>query len=133
MLLAGPGDLAGHDRGGIVVDARETTTDLQPKLKQTNLAPAVAAVQAATKDPQALAALTEFVSGKAADGTKVERPSEQAKGVLKAISKAADTDFNQFALAQVVVNQANTPLAEQDLERISARLRPTTTTRWLSR
>ena len=88
---------------------------LQKEVKEEKLAPAVEAVEAAAKNPEAMAALSEFAEGKNADGIKVEKPSEPAKEALKAISKAADADFNQFALAQIVVNQAKKPLPTGDL------------------
>jgi solute:Na+ symporter, SSS family len=83
---------------------------LQKEVKDENLAPAVAAIEKVAKDPTDKAALTDFVNG------KVTEPSKQAKDGLATISKAAGTDFNQFALAQVVVNQAQTPLPTKDLE-----------------
>jgi SSS family solute:Na+ symporter len=88
---------------------------LQKEVKEEKLAPAIEAIQAAAKNPDAMAALSEFAEGKNADGIKVEKPSEPAKEALKAISKAADADFNQFALAQIVMNQAKKPLPTGDL------------------
>ena len=92
--------------------------DLDPKLekKVPGLNPAVAALEAAAKEPQVKAELAEFVSGKNAQGEKVDKPSEQAKEALAAIGKAAGADFNQYALAQVVVNQAEHPLPPKDLK-----------------
>ena len=91
---------------------------LQKEIKKDHLAPAVAAIQATVKDPAAMESLDEFVAGRKADGTAVEKPSEEAKNALKTISKAADTDFNHFALAQVVVNQARKPLPSEDLQKV---------------
>ena len=92
--------------------------DLNPKLKEKvpGLDQAVAAVNAAGQDRQVKADLAEFVNGKNAKGEKVDTPSQPAKDALKAISKAADADFNQFALAQVVVHQAEKPLPPKDLK-----------------
>ena len=80
------------------------------------MAAAVAAVEAAAKDPEEMAALSEFAEGKKADGTLVDKPSQQAKNALKAISKAAETDFNQFALARSWSTSGKAPGANDDLE-----------------
>ncbi len=92
--------------------------DLNPDLKERvrGLDPAVEAVNAAGKDLQVRADLAEFVSGKNAKGEKVDAPTQQAKDALAAIGKAAGADFNQFALAQVVVHQAEHPLPPKDLK-----------------
>jgi solute:Na+ symporter, SSS family len=83
----------------------------QKEIKAENLAAAATAVDSAVKDVGQTAALSEFVDG------KVEKPSKPAKDALDSIHKAADADFNQFALAQVVVNQAKEPLAKAELEK----------------
>jgi len=83
---------------------------LQKEVEDGNLAQALAAIDAAVKDPKDRAALAEYANG------TVEKPSKQAKDALTAISKAAGADFNQFALAQLVVNQATKPLPKKDLE-----------------
>jgi SSS family solute:Na+ symporter len=92
--------------------------DLNPDLKENvpGLDAAVAAVNAAGKDRPVTADLAEFVSGKNAKGEKVDSPTQRAKDALAAISKAAGADFNQFALAQVVVHQADHPLPAKDLK-----------------
>jgi SSS family solute:Na+ symporter len=77
---------------------------------------AVAAVEKTCKDLQVKADLAEFVSGKNAKGDKVDAPSERAEDALKAIGKAADADFNQFALAQVVIHQADQPSPPKELK-----------------
>jgi SSS family solute:Na+ symporter len=92
--------------------------DLNPDLKEKvpGLDAAVAAVDAAGRDRQVRADLTEFVNGKSAQGEKVDSPTQRAKDALAAIGKAAGADFNQFALAQVVVQQADHPLPPKDLK-----------------
>jgi solute:Na+ symporter, SSS family len=84
----------------------------QKELKKANIDAAIAAVEAAAKNPEQQAALSEFATG------KVDKPSEQAKDALKKISKAADTDFNQFALAKVVDYRAKNPVSKDALKEI---------------
>jgi len=84
----------------------------QKELKKENLAPAVAAVETVAKNAEAVSALAKYVKGGKGED---EKPNKQAKDALAAIRKAADTDFNQYSLAQVVVNQAKEPLPQEDL------------------
>ena len=71
---------------------------------------------AAAKDPQARRPWPSLPTERMPTATRSTSPAEQAKDALKAIGKAADTDFNQFALAQVVVHQARPAVVASDLE-----------------
>lgn len=88
------------------------------ELKDENIGAAIAVVETVAKNPEEMAALSEFAEGKKPDGTLVDKPGEQAKNALKAISKAADTDFNHFALAKLVEYQAKHPLPHDDLKQL---------------
>ena len=62
-----------------------------------------ASIRPARKD--LVADLAEFVTARTPTARRSTRPAS-GQGRLATIGKAADTDFNQFALAQVVVHQA---------------------------
>jgi SSS family solute:Na+ symporter len=90
----------------------------QKQLKSDNVNAAVAAVQAAAKNKEQVASLTEFVAGKNAKDEKVTVPGPRAEEALKAINDSAKTDFNQYALAKLVVVDAEHEMAKDEIAKI---------------
>ncbi len=87
----------------------------QKQLKNEFVDAAVAAVQSAAENKEQVASLSEFAAGKNAKGEKVDVPGLAAEEALKAISSAAKTDFNQFALAKLVAYDAQHKMAKSDI------------------
>jgi SSS family solute:Na+ symporter len=87
----------------------------QKELSSDCVNPAIAAVTSAAKNKEQVAALAEFVAGKNAKGERVEFPDLRAEEALKAISTAAKTDFNQFALAKLIVDDAQNKMAKSEI------------------
>ena len=96
----------------------------QKEVKPEHMAATIAAVEDAAKDKETSAALAEYVKGTDAAGKMVDEPGTAGEVALKKIGKAADTDFNQYRLAQVVVIQAAHHLPkgalEQNIQKASA-------------
>jgi SSS family solute:Na+ symporter len=78
----------------------------QKQMKSALINPTISAIQKVAKNKEQLADLAEFVTGKNAEGKPVEVPGPRAEEALKEISRVAKTDFNQYALAKLVVDNA---------------------------
>ena len=91
-------------------EVKDNDLDTSLKKKVPGLNPAVKAIDEVIANSDELAAVTRF-----ADGTD-KMPSDDAKDAFASIGKAADAGFDQFALSQVIVNQAKNPLPAKDLK-----------------
>jgi SSS family solute:Na+ symporter len=87
----------------------------QKPLSSNRVAPAIAAVQAAAKNKEQVASLAEFVAGKNAEGKPVQVPGPHAEEAIKSINDAGKTEFNQFALAKLIVDAADHKMTKAEI------------------